>query len=553
MTWSFRHGLLAVAVLVGLTFWPVVSFDFVRWDDDINITQNPLLTEPWSWSLLAQFLTGEQALRFKPLHWLLFRGLGSVFAFEPMAWHACSLALHALASGLYYLVLRRVFALLNPGATSRRVDLAALAGAALWALHPLRAETVAWVTASTYPLTTVCLLGSFLFYLRAAADKVGRKHWFFCSWLLAVAAYACYPVGVTYGLWLMVADKWLLPKPAAVPGQAGERWRSGWRKYGLFLLPALAAVALTTWSRFLTPGIFTSAPIMESVPVSTRVVMALGSLSYLAGRLLWPANLTPNVPPVIWRTESILLVAALAVGAMAILLFAWWRRKRQPRVALICFGFAALSVPCLGLTERPTWPVDRYSYLVHLVVVGGVVGGVAFRRFPEQRGRQWLLGIGVTMVVVGAAIAARRQAAIWQDSPSLFAHMESHPGFTTSPRQQGHIYILWGRHEASAGRMERAAELFNRAQEAYASAIRVAVGRADYEEALSLLTHLERRFALTPIMQREKGAWLLRLGRAGEAMPALEQARARLPEDPRIAALLREAEEQVRTPGRVVP
>src|SRR3954469_19461012 len=55
---------------IAWVFWPVLGFEFVRWDDDINITQNPLLTRPWSWSLVGQFFSAEQALRFKPLHWL---------------------------------------------------------------------------------------------------------------------------------------------------------------------------------------------------------------------------------------------------------------------------------------------------------------------------------------------------------------------------------------------------------------------------------------------------------------------------------------------------
>lgn len=527
--WPGGLGLMAAVLAV---FWPVVGFDFVRWDDDINITQNPLLAAPWSWTLLERLFDSDQALRFKPLHWLCFRGLHDAFGFNPAAWHGFSLALHVVATGLFYGVLRRVYVFLGIGGAAW----AALAGSAVWALHPLRAEVVAWSTASPYSLTGVMLLASFACYLEASLRPAPARGWLVGSWVAAVLAYGSYPVGATYGLWLIAADRWLLP------AKAGHiRAPAWWRKHALFIAPALLTVALTVWSRFTTPGIFTAAPTVESVGVLSRVEMAVASLGYFLRVLVWPAELTPNIPPL--ASGATLAVAGLACLAAAGLVLCWLLRGTRPAWALVGLGGAALALPCLGWTERPAWPVDRYSYLVHLVVIGGAVGGL-FRWAASGWFRQIGLVGALVILVPLAALAARRQTMIWQDNAALFTHMERHPRFAGNPRQQGHVYYLWGSAEVVAGHPARAAELFNRAQQIYLEAIKGAVGREDYTEALALSTHLEHNFSLTSVMRRERGAWLLRLGRKPEALGELERARLELPDDPRLAALREEALKQ---------
>src|ERR1035438_4854208 len=88
-----------------LLYWCVTGFAFVYWDDRINITHNPLITDTWSWGLISKMFGAQQALRFKPLAWMLGRALYSVVGFNPVGWHACNLGLHILASALLFCVL----------------------------------------------------------------------------------------------------------------------------------------------------------------------------------------------------------------------------------------------------------------------------------------------------------------------------------------------------------------------------------------------------------------------------------------------------------------
>jgi protein O-mannosyl-transferase len=518
----------ALLALNGIVFWPVVNFEFVRWDDDINITHNPLLTAPWSWDLVKQIFSADQALRFKPLHWLLTRAVHRVGGMDPAVWHGLNLVLHLATALLFYGVLRQVLKL--RGWLAAEAEVPAFLAAAFWSVHPLRSEVVGWATASPYPLAAGLLLGSFGFYLKAHQNGVVGRPWLVASWLLAGLSYASYPVGVSYVLWLMVVDRWLL-------GVADGRQARWWLKHATFLLPAMVALGFTVWSRYESPGIFTEAPDLDSVGWPVRLLFALASIADLVWRGFWPMSLTPNLPPVAFAGETLVRVVALALFAGLGLLFAWRRRRAPGFLSAVIFGFAALSLPCLGVTERPTWPVDRYSYVTHLVLIGAGAAAIA-GLIGRPRKTAWVM---MAVVVLAGAVAARRQLMIWQDSGTLFTSMEQHPHFNDSPRQRGHIYILWARHEAEKGNAERSHDRLNQAYGTYVAGIRTVLQRNDYQEALKLLTHIERYFAIPPDMRREKGSWLLQVSRREEALRELRIAEKDLPGDPRVRALLVEA------------
>ena len=528
---------LALVGFAGLVYWPVLGFDFVRWDDDLNITQNPLLTAPWSWSVVGQLFGGDHAMRFEPLHWLCSRLLHDVFGFSPAGWHGFNLALHLVATVWFFEILRRLIRRFVPEEGEFQATCGAGLGAALWSLHPLRAEVVAWATASTYSLTAVWLLTSFDCYLRARDDPASSRRWLVLAWVFAVAAYGSYPVGITYGFWLLAVDRWL---PLAGNQRTKPDWNRAWGvRHVCFLVPAGLALGVTLWTRFTTPGIFAEAPTIATVGILSRLTMALAALTKLLCNFFWPVDLTPNRSPLLLRGG--VQEQMLALLALLALMLAWRGRQKHPGWALSVLGFALLALPCLGLTEMPTWPVDRYSYLVHLILVGGL-SGLMVRWVGSIRWRQAVIAGLAGAVLLTSAWAVRRQIMTWQDSNSLFTHMELQPDFANDPRQQSHVYFLWGLSEAATNQPAHAAELFNRAQQVYLGAIHKAVARGYYVEALSLSAQLAHNFALTPIMRRERGAWLLRLDRPAEALVELQFALQAMPDDPRLKTLLMEAQ-----------
>lgn len=142
-------------MLVMLVFWPVLSYDFVYWDDGVSVTHNPMLKGPWSWDLVKSFFDPQTALRFKPLHWMALRLVSDVGEMNPAVWHAFGLVLHAVASAGVFMALRKALCIGLGTRGDTLVAGVAWMAAAIWALHPLRVEPVAWVTGSSYPMTTV--------------------------------------------------------------------------------------------------------------------------------------------------------------------------------------------------------------------------------------------------------------------------------------------------------------------------------------------------------------------------------------------------------------
>ena len=525
-------GALLLIALVGAVFWPVLEFDFVGWDDDISVTQNPLLTQPWSWSLVVGLFDGSMALRFKPLHWLAFRGIYGLFGLNPMAWHAFGLLLHALAAVLFFSVLRAVLRRLFPGETGSGVEVAAWLGAALWAVHPLRVEPVAWVTGSTYPLTAVFLLASYRAYL------CGR---FLPACLLAMMAYSSYPVGVTYGLWLIATDAGLLRVAPARPWRLAEpNVRGWWLRQLAFIVPAVLAVGVTLWTRVTAPGIFNEAPPSSVVPAGDRLLMGAATLTMFVKKFLWPAGLTPNLPALeqsVWTEAPLLGAAVLAVIALGVLALV---RKRRPVAFWVGSGFVGLALPCLGLTEYPMPPVDRYSHLVDLVLAGVAAGAglLVWKRFKPGGLGFAVGGFAVLAILVGMMVATRSLLPAWRNTDSLFAGMEQHARFGANLRQQAHVYRLWARHAFSNGRVTEATWRLAQAHGVYRDGIGEALRRGDFAEAIALSRSMEVNLKLTPAQQRERGYWLMQLGRWEEAGRDLRAARQAMPEDMRTAELL---------------
>jgi protein O-mannosyl-transferase len=525
-------GALLLMALVAAVFWPVLEFDFVGWDDDISVTQNPMITEPWSWSLVEGLFDGSMALRFKPLHWLAFRGVYGLFGLNPVAWHAFGMVLHALAAALFFSVLRVVLRRVFPGETHAGIDIAAWVGAALWAVHPLRVEPVAWVTGSTYPLTAVFLLASYRAYLG------GR---FVTACLFAVGAYSSYPVGVTYGLWLIATDAGLLRVAPARPWRLIEpdvrRW---WFKQLAFLVPAGLAVGMTLWTRTVAPGIFDVAPPSSVVPVGDRLLMGAANLTLFVKKFLWPVGPTPNVGRLdqsVWMDASLLGAAVLTVVVLGGLALG---RKRRPLAFWLGCGFVVLALPCLGLTEYPMPPVDRYNHLVDLILAGVVAGAglLAWRRFKPDGPGIAAGGFAILAVLVATVISTRSLLPAWRNTDSLFSRMEQHAGFGGNLRQQAHIYRLWARHALSCGRATEARWRLALAFGVYRGGIGEALRQGDFAQAIALSRSMEANLRITPLQKRERGYWLMQTGRWEEARRDLAAVAEALPEDTRTKELL---------------
>jgi hypothetical protein len=531
--------LLAITVAV---FGSAFGFDFVQWDDPVNVTQNPLITEPWSKELVARLFTGEAALRFKPLPWLIARATHAAWGFNPAAWHAVGLSLHALATLTLAFLLRRWLVNFTAAGAVASAWLACGA-AALWAVHPARAEPAVWITAMPYPLMGALLFVSFHCYTVAQTtgrDQAGK--WFLLSWAFALGSHFTYPVGVTYVLWLMAADRWIF-RTAPKTGAPGRELAGWWLRHATFALPAALSLLVTWQSAAAVSPLYPASPGLAEVGIFVRLKMAAAMLAAVPAHLVWPVGLTPNNPMVAASQIDGLVITLMSVIACAAVLGAWLVRRRWPAVAGLVLGVATLCVPVLGLTQWPSWSVaDRHVYLPHAILVGAAASVVARWVYsaPAGRRRGWMVP-GVILLIGVVAWRGHTQASIWRDTDTLFTYIEQQPAFNWDARQLAHIYSIWAGHDQLQGRIEESQHRLKQAHRALVDRMLSALAAGENLAFLECAADLERRFGLPPQLRRERAKVNLQQGATNAALRELEIVARALPDDSETQALLRNA------------
>src|SRR5256885_14780277 len=175
--WVFRLLPVLIALVTVVPFLPALDNQFVNWDDDDNLVENPQY-RGLGWTHLRWMWTTSHIGHYAPLTWMTF-GLDYIFwGLKPVGYHLTNLLLHATNAAVFYLVARRILGLALPGPAQRgNVGLAASAAfaALLFAIHPLRVESVAWATERRGGLSGVFYLLALLVYLRAGERGGGGR------------------------------------------------------------------------------------------------------------------------------------------------------------------------------------------------------------------------------------------------------------------------------------------------------------------------------------------------------------------------------------------
>src|SRR5438034_798063 len=401
----------AVALLTFVVLSPALRNGFVEWDDQINLTNNEDYRGLGS-AQLKYFFTTTLMGHYIPLTWLTF-GLDYVlWGMTPMGYHLTSLIIFAANAAVLYLV---ALDLLAKAAARAGVPLrvAAVAATLFFALHPLRAESVAWATERRDVLSGLFFLLTILTYLRMC-EASGRRR----GWLLAGGA-------VTYLLALASKGSvMVLPAVLILLDVYPLRHRS--RRVLLekipFVVLGLAGASVAYYAQnanaFLTP--------LQHYPLTARIGMAFYSLWFYASKTVAPQALGPlyelpaRVNPLDWP----FLGPALAVTVLTAALVAL--RRRWPAGLAVWMYYAIALGPVIGIVHSGYQLAnDRYSYLpaLGLALMFGGLAGVAAREAAAARLRPIIAGaIGVAGVawLGGLAVLTFNQVQIWHDSDTLW-------------------------------------------------------------------------------------------------------------------------------------
>jgi tetratricopeptide (TPR) repeat protein/uncharacterized membrane protein YqjE len=389
---------LAAATLAA--FWGARQCQFVNYDDPAYITSNQNLRH----GLTAQsarwaFQTGA-ASNWHPLTWLSHLADVELYGMDPAGHHFTSVLLHTINGVLLFLLLRGM-----TGALWRCAFVAAL-----FALHPLRVESVAWVSERKDVLSTTFWMLTVLAYVRYAHDLKSQISHFKFFYGLSLVFFALglmsKPMLVTLPLILLLLDYWPL-----------ERWQRGPAGLCLEKIPFFVLAAASSVVTFLVQRHGGAVAALAGVPVGARVGNAFISYVRYLGKIFWPARLSPLYPhPGYWPWWEVAGAVALLAAVSAWVL----RRARpQPYLAVGWFWFVIMLAPAIGLVQVGIQSMaDRYTYVAS-VGVFIMLGWGANEWIKKQR---WILGAAAVLALGACAVLTPRQVGFWRTSETLFQH-----------------------------------------------------------------------------------------------------------------------------------
>jgi tetratricopeptide (TPR) repeat protein len=409
---------LALALAVLLLYGRTRTHGFVAYDDPVYVSENEMVARGLSWKGLA-WSFGFHAGNWHPLTWLAHMLDVELFGLDAGAHHLANAALHALNALLLALALARLTG--SPWTS--------LAVAALFALHPLRVESVAWASEKKDLLAgTFCFLTLLAHGRYARHGGAGRYALVLLALALGLMAKSML---VTLPVLLLVLDAWPLGRWRASRGDRATGSRLLAEKLPHCAL-ALGAGVATLWIQRAEGAVGT----LGSLTLLERASNAFRSYWIYAWKTLWPRDLACFVPhPVVVTprdelASALYLPGALAfLGLVAVTLLAWRARVRHPHLLFGWAWFLVCAAPVIGFLQVGQQAyADRYTYLPTL----GLLIAVLFelrRLAREKRARQWAFGLLVLGWCAALLGPSRRQIDTWRDSRTLFEH-----AFRTVPR-----------------------------------------------------------------------------------------------------------------------
>jgi len=469
------RGLILPAIIVSATvvaFLPSLHGEFLNWDDDANFLSNPhyrgLGPENLRWMFTDTF--GH----YMPLTWLTLGLDYVVWGMRPLGYHATSIALHAINALLLYFVLRRLLRSAVPGGSDGQLDGASAAGALFWSLHPLRVESVAWITERRDTVSGLFFLLSLLLYLRFAVSPPGagtRWTWLVLSCLSFAAMLLSKTMGLALPFLLLIVD--------AVPLRRWTRQSAGMllvEKTPYFLLMA-AGLVLLSFTAGKADGVYPR----DQYSYWQSLAQPGFRVCFYVGKTLIPVALSP----LYWYRPGIgipqILGGAALVGITTILVLF---RRRFPAALAAWVSFGLLIAPASGLVQFGSiFAADRYTYIPGLPIAALVAGAVAvLSRTVKPAG----LAGAAAFLLVGLGVLASRQCRIWTDSVALWNRaIELDPEVYLSHHLRGRALAALGQWTPARAEYDRALALNPRWFEIWGARARVRLVQDDAQGAIT--------------------------------------------------------------------
>ncbi len=435
---------VAVFVAVFIAYLPALQADFVDWDDTDNFLRNPNYRGVGGEQIRWMFSTFHMG-HFQPLTWLTL-GFDYTWAkavlgdgMDPRAYHLTNALLHAANAVLFTLVALDLLGrtATGIGASARVLVLAAAFAGLFFGLHPLRVESVAWITERRDLLSSFFFLAAVLSYLKwtRSGSVHGRAPRARRLYALTLGLFV---LGLLSKVSVVVLPMVLLVLDVYPLG----RWRAeGWRRLVgekvPFLALSLVFGMIASLGQARNEWLYT----LDQHPIPSRLAQSFYGLVFYVWKTVLPFNLLPiyemrfPVNPLEPRfVVTFILVLVAAAGIFA-------ARKRAPWLAAAAAVYLLVLMPVIGLAQNgPQEVADRYSY-VSCMGWAMLAGGAMLAGLQRRPGLARPMLLAGALVAAGLFVLTWRQVVVWRNTASLWTYTAAHAP-RSSLAQNGYGFVL---------------------------------------------------------------------------------------------------------------
>jgi len=524
-----------IVLVTSAAFLPALQNQFLRWDDHKNFLGNPHY-RGLGWIHLRWMWTTHLG-HYIPLTWMTL-GLDYVlWGMNPLGYHLTNLLLHAANAVLFYFVAFRILGLGLPDPGDRRqADLVLSAGfaALVFAIHPLRVESVAWVTERRDVLSGLFYLSAILIYLRTCERGERGRGWYWAAVGLFACALLSKSMVVNLPIVLLILDVYPLRRLGGAIGWWSEPARRVYVEKIPFVLLATAAAAIAVMAQLSVHA----AASLAQLSVPGRVAVSAYGLSFYLWKMVVPLNLSPLYPlsPIVnpWAMPFVLsYTMVLAITAIALAL-----RRRVPGLPAAWSAYVVVLLPVLGIFQSgPQIAADRYTYLASL---GWAILAGACLLFCWRISRTSTTGTPTTLPIAGVAICVVaglgvltwNQVHIWHDSERLWTYTVAiHPNSSLAQFSLGIVLSAQGKPTEAIEHFQKGLQLRPDEPSAHTNLGVALIQQGKLADAIEHFRQAVRIYPDDALAHTNWGSALIDLGKPSEAIEHFQQALRIHPDD----------------------
>ena len=390
--------LICLCLIVGIiaVYWPVYSFDFVKYDDDTYVTNNINIQPGLTWQSIGWAFTTDYAGNWHPLTWISLALDRELFNDWAGGYHLTNILFHILNTLILFYVLMQMTGAIWPSAFV----------AAAFALHPLHIESVAWIAERKDLLSTFFWLLTMWAYIRYVKNP--KLNWYPAALFLFVLGLMAKPMLVTLPFVLLLLDFWPLERKIS--------YKLLVEKIPFFIFSLISSVI----TFFIQQG---SGAMIAADVLKLKIRVGNAIISYLAYivKMIWPSRLAVLYPH---HGDDLSMTTAVISGLLLVLIsiyFIYLARRRR-FFAVGWLWYLGTLVPVIGFVQVGVQAMaDRYTYIT-LTGLFIIIAWSAKEFIPKWRYRNIVLALLAVATLSAWAVIARQQIRYWKNSLTLFEH-----------------------------------------------------------------------------------------------------------------------------------